>query len=396
VGLAVPAGKRMAVLNRHRGELAWMVVVAVAYYGAAFWLNRHSTGDVDRLMTLASNMFAGHVDLGPVARMNDIVTIDGRNYDAMSLLQVVPYLLFVPFHPLWSAASWIIPATVGTVAGWLALPLARRYGPEGPAAYWLAALGAFGTLLFTQAIWGNFYYLAQVEAMLLTFLALIEWSGRRRPWLVAVCFGLAALARPTVGLAVIPFGILLLIESKERVRAAVEFAAPVLAALAITAWWDWVRFGSVLETGYGLSTISPQLAELRAQGMFSLSHLKSNISLFIGGGFGVSDSLPSMRPNPDGQSMLLTTPALLIAVGAGLKSRTSLVMWSAAAMIAIPVFLYYGGGGADTYGYRYALDFTPFLLALVAVAAKQRFGALEKALIVLSIGFVTWGFLYVH
>jgi hypothetical protein len=94
--------------------------------------------------------------------------------------------------------------------------------------------------------------------------------------------------------------------------------------------------------------------------------------------------------------MLLTTPALLIAVGAGIRNRTSLVMWSAAALIAVPVFLYYGGGGAYTYGYRYALDFTPFLLALVAVAAKQRFGALEKALIVLSIGFVTWGFIYVH
>jgi hypothetical protein len=92
--------------------------------------------------------------------------------------------------------------------------------------------------------------------------------------------------------------------------------------------------------------------------------------------------------------MLLTTPALLIAVGAGFRSRISLVQWAAAGLIAIPVFLYYGGGGAYTYGYRYALDFTPFLLALVALAARQRFGNLEKVLIALSIAFVTYGFVY--
>jgi hypothetical protein len=384
----------LARLGRHRGELAWMAVVAAAYFGATFWLSRHAAGEVDRMMTLADNMFHGHVDLGQLARMNDIVTIDGRNYEAMSLLPVVPYWFFVPFHPLWEASRWIIPATLGTITGWLALPLARRYGPAGSASYWLAALGAFGTLLFTQSIFGNFYYLAQVEAMLLTFLALIEWQGQRRPWLIGGALALAALARPTVLLAVIPFGLLLLWERKDRIRVAVVYSAPILAALFITAWWNYVRFGSVLETGYGISTLSPQLAQARAQGLFSLSHLRSNLSLFIGGGFGVFETVPSLKPNPAGQSMLLTTPALLIAVGAGVRSRANLVLWAAAGLVAVPVFLYYGGGGADTYGYRYALDFTPFLLALVAIAAKQRFGNLEKLLIGLSVAFVTYGFVY--
>jgi hypothetical protein len=95
-----------------------------------------------------------------------------------------------------------------------------------------------------------------------------------------------------------------------------------------------------------------------------------------------------------GHSILLTTPALLAAVGAGVRDALPRVLWAAAILVAIPVLLYYGGGGARTYGYRYALDFTPMLLALVALAARTRFGALEKLLIGLSIGFVGYGIVW--
>ena len=63
-------------------------------------------------------------------------------------------------------------------------------------------------------------------------------------------------------------------------------------------------------------------------------------------------------------------------------------------LTAIPVFLYYGGGGADTYGYRYAMDFVPFLFALVAIALRDRFGNLERVLIALSVLFVCYGYFW--
>jgi hypothetical protein len=81
-------------------------------------------------------------------------------------------------------------------------------------------------------------------------------------------------------------------------------------------------------------------------------------------------------------------------VGAGARDLTVRTLWAAAALVAIPVLLYYGWGGWVTYGYRYALDFTPMLLALVAIAARSRFGALEKLLIVLSVAFVGYGLVW--
>jgi hypothetical protein len=385
---------RAIALYDDPGAVAWMLLVAFVYGGATFVRSQASSWGSDHMMILASDLFVGRSDLSSLTTINDIVTINGRNYQAMSLLPTVPYLPLVPFAALWPFSRWIVSAVIGIVAGWLALPLARRYGPGGTADYWLAALGAFGTLLFTLTIEGDFYYLAHLEAVLLTFLALIEWHDRRRPWVVGLLIGLAALARPTLLVVAVPFGLALLAEAEDRMKAAVTFALPLLVALAVTGWWDYVRFGSPFETGYDIAWIEGPLQELRDQGLFSIVHVPTNLALFLGGGFTVRDAFPWLVPSIEGHSILLTTPALLIAVGASLRERLNQVLWAAAIMAAVPVFMYYGGGGAGTYGYRYAMDFVPFLVALVAIALRDRFGNLERVLIGLSVCFVCYGYVW--
>jgi hypothetical protein len=385
-----------ARLLADRGAVAWMVVVAFIYGGATFVRSQAATGwGPDHMMILANDITQGRVDLSSLTTINDIVTIDGRHYQAMSLLPTVPYLAFVPFEVLWPFSRWIVSGVIGILAAWLALPVARRYGPGGTATYWLAALGAFGTMLFTLAIEGDFYYLAHLESVLLVFVTLIEWHDRRRPWVLGLLVGVAALARPTLLLMALPLGLVLLAEARDRVRAAAEFALPIAGAVLVTAAWDYVRFGSVLETGYGIAWITPPLEALRSQGLFSIVHVPTNLALFVGGGFGIRDAFPWLVPSSEGQSILLTTPALLVAVNAGFRGRLNQMLWGAAMLTAIPVFLYYGGGGGATYGYRYAMDFIPFLFALVAIALKERFGNLEKILIGLSVAFVCYGYVWV-
>lgn len=383
-----------AGLLADRGAVAWMVVVAFIYGGATFVRSQASDWGPDHMMILANDITQGRVDLSSLTTINDIVTIDGRHYQAMSLLPTVPYLAFVPFEVLWPFSRWIVSAVIGILAAWMALPVARRYGPGGTATYWLAALGAFGTMLFTLAIEGDFYYLAHLESVLLAFVALIEWHDRRRPWVLGLLVGLSALARPTLLLMALPLGLVLLAEARDRVRTAAEFALPIAGAVLVTAAWDYVRFGSVLETGYGIAWITPPLEALRSQGLFSIVHVPTNLALFVGGGFGIRDAFPWLVPSSEGQSILLTTPALLVAVNAGFRGRLNQMLWGAAMLTAIPVFLYYGGGGGATYGYRYAMDFIPFLFALVAIALKERFGNLEKTLIGLSVAFVCYGYVW--
>jgi hypothetical protein len=391
-GLPAAWRRRAAIAGAVRAHpaIAWGLAVAVIYAGAT--CIRWGAPGPDRMMLTAANLFGGASLPAKFCGRNDVVAIGGHCYAAMSAGPMLAYLPLVPFAALYGASRWIVPAAAGILAAWLCLPLARRYGPPG-ATWWLATLGAFGTLLFPLAIEGDFYYLAHMEAMAATIVALIEWRGARRPWVIAAAFGVAALARPTVLLAAIPFGVALLWQSRTRWRTALAYGAPLAACLAITGGYDFLRFGSVMETGYTSSVLlTPGLAAIRDQGLFGLSHLTPNLELFVAGGFGTRGAFPWLVPSEQGQSILLTTPALLLALAAGFRRNWPL--WTAALATAAAVFLYYGGGGADTYGYRYALDFTPFLLALVAIAAHRHFGRAERLLILASVALCSYGFVW--
>ena len=379
-----------------RTALVWFLVVAAVYTltTVAIWYGAAGQ-DGGRAMKVVMSFLSGHPDSGLPPDTLDTATVAGKTFLVISPLPLVPFALFAPFPPLWEAARWAIPASFGIGAAWLMLPLARRYGPGGTTTLWLATLGAFGTLLWTLAIKGNFYYLAQVQAMFFSLIALIEWRGRRRAWVVAVALGLSGLARPTTLLAAIPFGVALLLESRDRVRTAIAFGLPLLATVGLTALYDAARFGSPFETGYGISTLHrPTLIDARAKGVFSLRHIPQNLYYLFLRGFDHVSRFPFFAPDSFGHSILLTTPAVLIAVSAGIRSRTVVLLWSATILIAIPLLLYYGGGGFTTYGYRYALDLMPFVLALVAIGAGYHFGRLEKLLMVMSVGFVGYGVLW--
>ena len=322
----------------------------------------------------------------------DTVTRDGRSYHVISFGPVAPYLAFAPVPALWDSAPWVISLAFGLLAALLAWPLASRYGPGGPATVWLATLGALGTILLPLAIQGNYYYLAHAEAMAATIVALLEWRGRRRPWVLGLCFGLAALARPTVLLAAIPFGLFTLAGSRTRIRAALAFAAPIGLVLAVMGVYNLARFGSPLESGYTVAILhNQQLIAARRVGTFSIHHVRHNLSILIAGGFRISPAFPFLVPSSYGQSILLTTPAFLLALRAGFRDRTAVLLWLSAAIVTVPLLLYYGGAGYRTYGYRYFLDVTPFLLALVAMAARHGFGRLSKGLIALSVAFCLYG-----
>jgi hypothetical protein len=382
-----------AALRTHRADLLWAVVVAVAYGISTLIVHSASSDVVGRAMTLAIHFTQGRLDLGTAFGQNDTLTIGGATYWVAGPMTFIPSLPFVPFPGLWAASRWIVPCGFGIAAAWSMLPLARRYGPGGSTTWWLSALGAFGTLLFTQAIRGNDYYLTHAEAMLFTIIALVEWQGRRRAWLIGLALGLAGLARPPVLLAAIPFGLAFILAGPGRRSRVVAFASPVALTIGLAGLYNWLRFGSPLETGYASSTLSiGALAQSRASGVFSISHIPRNLWLLVFNGFGYQPGFPFLVAGQDGHSILLTSPALLAAVGAGIRSRTAAILWASAGLVTVVLLLYYGGGGTRTFGYRYFLDATPFLLALTALAARRHFGPLEKLLIVMSVGFVSLGF----
>src|ERR1700690_3586607 len=86
---------RASQLINDPGAIAWMVLVALVYGGATFIRSQASDWGPDHMMILASDLFVGRSDLSSLTTINDIVTINGHYYQAMSLLPTVPYLPLV-------------------------------------------------------------------------------------------------------------------------------------------------------------------------------------------------------------------------------------------------------------------------------------------------------------
>ena len=113
-------------------------------------------------------------------------------------------------------------------------------------------------------------------ATILTFLCLIELSGRRRAWLIGLLAGAAFLTRAPLAFAV-PFYALLLVDWR-RWRVAATSARPsvaargsllalgVLPSIVVFFVYNQVRFGTPFESGYGLATLPGFLEVQREQG----------------------------------------------------------------------------------------------------------------------------------
>ena len=149
----------------------------------------------------------------------------------------------------------------------------------------------------------------------------------------------------------------------------------VLPSILFFFWYNAVRFGSPLESGYELATLAPWLAALRDQGLFSVTHLGMNVDyLFLklpAPYLSWSDFLfPFFQPDGLGMSIFFTSPGLLYSLRAPWRESRSWWLLLAAVLVLIPTLLYYGGGWLQ-YGYRYALDSIPFIWLLCALAAAR-------------------------
>ena len=103
---------------------------------------------------------------------------------------------------------------------------------------------------------------------------------------------------------------------------------------------------------------------------------------------------PLLRPDPLGMSLLLTSPAYLLAIPVLLYDwRRRLVAGAAVAVLAVALAdLMHFSQGWVQFGYRFSNDFAPFATVLVALGiARLRAGWLSIALVALSIAINAWG-----
>jgi hypothetical protein len=177
------------------------------------------------------------------------------------------------------------------------------------------------------------------------------------------------------------------------VKPVLTFAAPVVVIAIIAAAYNLARFGEPTEFGHSYLYVKQQ-AQMEKYGLFSYHYLARNLAV----AFTLLPELPEKGPfiqvSGHGLAIWVTTPVFLLLLWPRERPPLHRALWLTVALVAIPTFFYQNSGWVQ-FGYRFSLDYTVFLVLLLAVGGRP-FGWVTRALIVVGVVvnlFGAWSFL---
>lgn len=345
-------------------------------------------------MMLARSFLAGKTFfLTKLPFLTDSVFLNGHYYwpfppfPAILFMPIVAVFDFLKI-PLYQGYVQL-PIVIGVF--FLVYRLAKKYVSADDAA-WFAIAFTFASAFLWVGAAPTYSHLPYVVAVAALFGALLEYTGKKRWWLIGLLMAIALTARTAAGLGILFFLGDIFVVSKNAWRAKIKSAAILLAPFVATgillALYNYVRFGSALESGYGIQILSiAAYAKARAYGVFSLTHIPGNLYYFLLAGPApiFKDSIshvltfPYLKADPWGMGLIFVSPYLAYLFFLDYKDKISWLLIAASIIIAIPIFTFWGVGFTQL-GYRHALDFMPFVYFLFIRNYAAQYGALSTRL----------------
>jgi hypothetical protein len=388
------------VTKRFSASRVLLCLALAGFLGITIWLNATVNGE-QQFVFLAQSFLHGNLAFmeQPGASWADTTPHNGSYYWPLGPL---PAVALMPFELLASSSSVIfyqgyLQPLLVLVLLWLVFRIARLTGYDAEDGAYLAFGFAFATAFLGVAMWPWSWQFSQVLTCVLVFGAIAETVGRRRPLVIGTLFALVLATRVTAALGMIwSLGEVLRTTAarREKLRSIVVMGIPCLVALMLLLLYNHARFGDAFDQGYAKQIVPPHYEAARAQGMFSLRHLPCNLYyLLLASPVAVRHdnismmlTAPFVVANPWGMSIFLTSTCFLYLFGLRYPDATSRLLWLAVFVIALPILLYFGVGFRQ-FGYRYALDFAPFLYYLLLRNHRLQRGKLTpgfKAVLVIS------------
>jgi hypothetical protein len=396
-------------------------------------------------------------DIYPLSQL----TGDASTTGALLPFPPLPAIVLVPFVAIWGIgtdirAVSVLAGAIDVGIAWWALgrlPVAHRIRLA------TTLFLAFGTVLWYAAQLGTTWFFAHVVAVGFVLLALGVAMGAdpgadeqvddmpraqtfarsvldqvrrplslldRRQVLAGLLFGLACTARLPI-LFGAPF-FMLVGGGDTWVRRSVSAGIGTVIPVGLLLLYNVATTGHVFHPGYDWqyqreANGYPSLNYHAEWGIEDPRYLVQNLGIMFfstpaimpqlaPGPFGDADpvctdpaskrnlfdpSCPLAEPRPIGMSILLTSPAFLLALFALRSRRSRLIAGSSLAVVAIAIInLMHFSQGWVQFGYRFSNDFVVFALPLVALGMARRGGVrvLGFSLIAASIAINLWGVIW--
>lgn len=241
---------------------------------------------------------------------------------------------------------------------------------------WLTILFAFGTVFFFSAVQGTVWFVALVYGVTLNLLYIMAALDLKHPILAGLLLGLGVATRVPIAFCVVFFAWQLFFPGNkwrgdrwgEILKTGALFAAPVLVVGVGLMLYNHARFDSYGEFGHSFLT-GGAATRIRDNGMFSTFYLNLNLSSAITNMPRLVGEAPYFMISKHGVGLLFTTPLLLLLARPRRMPALNRALWLTVIVTALPG-LFYQNSGWEQFGYRFALDYFPYLLLLLALGGR--------------------------
>jgi hypothetical protein len=253
---------------------------------------------------------------------------------------------------------------------------------------WLTVAFALGTVAFFSSVRGEVWFTALIFGIAVNIGYMLAALDLKHPVWAGLFLGLGFATRTPVIFCVAFFAWQLFFPvdgREERVdfrttlgqiwrrrmpilKTGILFSIPLVMILAALALYNDARFGDPGEFGHAYLQ-GGAYDRVRDHGMFGFAYLNRNLLSGLLAMPRFSSEYPYVMVSNHGLGLLFTTPILAYLLWPRSSPPLVRALWAAVALAAIPGFFYQNTGWVQ-FGYRFALDYMPYLFALLALGDR--------------------------
>ena len=371
-------------------------LIAVIFFGLALTVYSFTSGGLttfNHFALLADAFSHKHLFVSLYAPWLEQVPIDASHFYVP--YPPLPAILLMPFRSVFG--NWFAQDYLGYIlTAWtttLMVSISLTIKKDMKLAVWTGLLTGFGTITWFLASVGSSWYLGQVCSVFFLTAAIHESLTKRRYFLIGIFLGASYLSRIET---IVSFPFFLYISyHKNWLKRYAKIAAGILPFVLFNFYYNFARFGVIWDKAY---TLIPGVSSESwyDKGLLSLSYIPRHLKIIFSALPNYQNRFPFFKPSLGGLAIWFTTPAFIYSLSAKIKERVVQFSWLSILLISLIIFSH-GSTGFAQFGYRFAVDFYPFLIFLtIKGVAKTGLRWHHWVLLGLSILVNLWGVIFIN
>lgn len=325
--------------------------------------------------------------------LNELINWSGHYF---VVYPPMPAILLLPFVAIFgiSFPQPLLSILLGAINVSLSYLVFLKIFHKNSIALWMSLLFGFGTMQWYHAEVGSAWYVAHIVALFFLWLTLLEIFTRQRLFLIGLLIGCSYLARlPTI--LALSFVLIFLHHKffdqhhkKLIFKNLFLLGLGLFPAILFNFVYNYLRFGVINDITY---TLLPIFHEPWYQyGLFSIKNIPIHLLEIFLAPPSFKPAFPFIIPSLSVMSLMFITPAFFLIIFVKFKQKIIFSSLFTVLIMALPSLMH-GSSGFSQFGFRFALDYLPFLLILTGSGLQNNYKWWAKGLIILSILINLWG-----